>query len=146
MIESAPLPEMSEGVEAPFWTGLKNGQLMVQRCAPCNAWMFPTRVRCATCGAAPLWQPVSGRGRIWSFTRVHPPVLPAFSLFTPYPVVVVELDEQPDIRMIGNLIDRASDPIDAIKGDIVIGAPVEVVIRDLGGTPWPGWRIVSHRL
>lgn len=142
MIETAPLPDMTGTVEAPFWAALAQGQLVVQHCAPCGEWMFPTRVRCAGCGGVPEWKPVSGRGRIWSFTWVHPPVLPVFAPYAPYPVVVIELAEQPGLRMVGNLVAEATSPINAVqRQDVVIGAPVELVVRDLGGAPWPGWRI-----
>lgn len=145
MIETVPLPEMSEGMEAPFWEALKQGHLAVQHCASCDLWMFPTRVRCAACGGRPAWRRVSGRGRIWSFTRIHPPVLPAFAPFTPYPVILVELAEQRGVRIVGNLIDRADDRIDAVPPErIAIDAPVELVIRDLGGVPWPAWRLANH--
>ena len=146
MIEDSLQPEMSDGVEAPFWAALKRGQLTVQHCAQCQVWMFPTRVRCSGCGEPPVWQPVSGKGRIWSYTRVHPPVLPAFAPFTPYPVVIVELDEQPGIRMVGNLANCASDPINFVKGDIVIGTRVEALIRDLGDASWPAWRVIEESL
>lgn len=144
MIETMPLPEMAGGVEAPFWDALRRGRLVVQHCAACDRWMFPTRVRCAGCGARPEWRPVSGRGRVWSFTRVHPPVLPAFAPFTPYPVLLVELEEQPGLRMVGNLLEGAGGRIDAVPPErIAIGAPVAVTIRDLGGVPWPAWRLAS---
>ena len=144
MIETPPIPEMGDGAEAPFWEALKHGRLDVQHCRTCNSWLFPIRVRCGGCGAQPAWRTVSGRGRIWSFTRVYPPVLPAFAPFAPYPVVLVELDEQPGLRLVGNLVEQADDPINGVEADrISIGAPVEMLVRDLGGTPWPAWRLTE---
>lgn len=144
MIETAPLPDTTNAVEAPFWAALAQGWLVVQHCAPCDEWMFPARVRCAGCGCYPEWTRVSGRGRIWSFTWVHGPVLPAFAPYAPYPVAVIELDEQPGLRMVGNLVLDANSPINAAERQgIRIDAPVELVVRDLGGAPWPGWRITG---
>ena len=144
MIETIPLPDTSGPIEAPFWAALEEGRLVVQHCRACRSWMFPTRIRCASCGQPPEWKPVSGRGSIWSFTRVHPPVLPAFAAFAPYPVVVVELEEQQGLRLVGNLVDKADDPINAVAADrIDIGMPVEAVIRRINVVPWPAWRIVG---
>lgn len=144
MIETIPVPDTSNAVEAPFWEALGEGRLVIQHCHACGVWMFPTRIRCASCGQRPVWKPVSGRGHIWSFTRVHPPVLPAFAALAPYPVVVVELEEQRGLRLVGNLVDTADDPINAVPPErVAIGAPVEAVVRQINGTPWPAWRIVG---
>ena len=50
---------------------------------------------------------MSGTGTVWSFVVPHPPLLPAYAELAPYNVVVVELDEDPTIRMVGNLVDGA---------------------------------------
>lgn len=145
MIENAPLPATDNPLEAPFWTALAGGVLKIQHCDGCGIWLFPTRVRCGSCGSRPVWNTVSGRGRIWSFTRVHPPVLPAFAPFAPYPVAVVELDEQPGLRMVGNLVFEAGDAINSVPPEhIRIGLPVQAVIRDLGGgVHWPAWQLLG---
>ncbi|HEY4548514.1 MAG TPA: OB-fold domain-containing protein [Pedomonas sp.] len=144
MIDTIPIPDTSEPTEAPFWTALGQGRLVIQHCSACRSWLFPMRLRCPSCGQTPEWQAVSGRGRIWSFTRVHPPVLPAFAALAPYPVVVVELEEQQGLRLVGNLVEKADDPINVVAPDrITIGAPVEAVIRKIDGVPWPAWRIAG---
>ena len=77
--------------------------------------------------AVPEWVTVSGRGTIWSFVVPHPPLLEPFSTAAPYNVIVVALDEDPTIRIIGNLVDE-SGSINAIDpATIVIGEPVHVV-------------------
>lgn len=71
---------------------------------------------------------MEGRGAIWSFVVPHPPLLPQFADLSPYNVIVVTLAEDPTIRLIGNLVSRAGDPIDAVDpGTIRIGAEVQVV-------------------
>lgn len=76
------------------------------------------------------WTPASGRGRIWSWVVVHPPVLPAFADRAPYNVVVVELDE--GVRMIGNLLD-----VEEIRE----GMAVEIAWEDVEeGISLPVWR------
>jgi uncharacterized OB-fold protein len=79
------------------------------------------------------WTPVSGQGRIWSFVVPHPPLLPAFAELAPYNVVVVELDEDPTIRLVGNLLATADGAINEVDpGTITIGEPVYVVFQPAG--------------
>jgi uncharacterized OB-fold protein len=74
------------------------------------------------------WSPVSGRGTIWSFVVPHPPLLPAYAELAPYNVVVVALDEDPTLRLVGNLVTSAEGAINEIDpATIAIGAPVRVV-------------------
>jgi hypothetical protein len=71
---------------------------------------------------------MSGRGSVWSFVVAHPPLLPAYAEQAPYNVVVVALDDDPSIRLVGNLVARADGPIGEIDpATIRIGEPVEVV-------------------
>jgi uncharacterized OB-fold protein len=67
----------------------------------------------------------------------HPPVLPAFQERVPYVVVLVELDEDPSLRLVGNLLDC---PAEKIR----IGSPVRVAFEDLGdGIVLPQWRLAE---
>ena len=76
----------------------------------------------------PEWVPVSGRGTIWSFVVPHPPLLETFAGAAPYNVIVVALDEDPTVRLIGNLVDAEHGSINSIDpATIVIGEPVRVV-------------------
>ena len=76
------------------------------------------------------WSPMSGRGTIWSFVVPHPPLLPDYAELAPYNVVVVALDEDPTLRLVGNLVTAADGPINEIL-DIEIGAPVRVVFAEV---------------
>jgi uncharacterized OB-fold protein len=87
------------GPNAEFYAFLARGELRLQRCAQCGAFRHPPRHRCAACGSLDAtWEPVSGRGRLFSWTVTHRPVDPAFT--PPYVVAVVELEEGP--RLVGN--------------------------------------------
>ncbi len=71
---------------------------------------------------------VSGTGTIWSFVVCHPPLLPAYAPFAPYPVITVTLDEGPALRMVGNLVTGPDGAINGIDpATIVIGEPVRAV-------------------
>src|SRR5262245_27228667 len=113
-----PLPRV-DALTAPFWEGCKLGELRLQRCANCGAYRLPPRPICARClSQESEWVASRGRGRVWSWTIIHPPVLPAFESDVPYNVVVVELDE--GVRLVSNLLDV---PAAEIRADL----PVEVV-------------------
>jgi uncharacterized OB-fold protein len=89
------------GSNGEFYAWLARGELRMQRCGACGVWRHPPRYLCAACGSAEVsWEPVSGRGKLFSWTVTHRPVDPAFD--PPYVVAVVELDEGP--RLVTNLV------------------------------------------
>jgi uncharacterized OB-fold protein len=112
-----------------FWAGAAAGELRVQVCGACGARRFPPRVMCPVCQSTERsWQPVSGRGTIWSFVVVHPPVLPAYDPYAPFPVITITLAEMPSLRMVGNLVSGPGGDINEIDpATIEIGEPVRVV-------------------
>ena len=83
---------------------------------------------------------MSGEGRIWSFVVAHPPLLPAYAEIAPYPVVTVELVEDPMIRIVGGLV--GGPGLDAASVDtstIEIGDPVHVVFAQIEDVTIPRW-------
>jgi uncharacterized protein len=80
------------------------------------------------------WVKMSGTATIYSWIVVHPPVLPAFAADAPYSVVLVQLDDHPSLRLVGQVVDIPHD-------ELAAGLPVEVVFDDV--TPevtLPKWR------
>jgi hypothetical protein len=58
----------------------------------------------------------------------HPPLLPAYGEVAPYNVVVVTLEEDATIRLVGNVVAAAGADLDSVDPHrIAIGDPVEVV-------------------
>lgn len=140
--DSFLLPGTDEYSE-DFWAGFGDEKLLVQTCSSCGSARYPTRPMCPECRSLDYrFQQASGQGRIWSFVVVHPPVLPAYAEFAPYNVVVVELEDFPGIRMVGNLVVAADAPINSVDPhDIAIGAPVEVVFSAVSqDVTFPRWR------
>ncbi|WP_374203447.1 Zn-ribbon domain-containing OB-fold protein [Streptomyces antimicrobicus] len=126
---------------APFWEYAARGELRVQACASCGRLRFPPRPCCPHCQSFDAqWRLMSGRGRIWSFVRPHPPLLPAYAEQAPYNVVLVELAEDPRIRLAGNLVTAPDAPLDSVGPDrLRIGARVQVAFARLGGFSVPRW-------
>ncbi|MEU0423159.1 OB-fold domain-containing protein [Streptomyces canus] len=126
------LEPVKDPTGAPFWEYAARGELRVQACADCGELRFPPRPCCPHCQSfAEEWRPVSGRGRVWSYVVPHPPLLPDYAAQAPYNVVVVELEEAPRIRLVGNLVTAAGATLDSLDpGRIRIGARVHVVFAD----------------
>jgi len=86
------------------------------------------------------WALASGHGTIWSFVVPHPPLLPAYAEVAPYNVILVELKEDPTIRLVGNLVAGAEAKLDDIDpASIEIGEKVRVVFAEVGDIFLPRW-------
>ncbi|MCX7620691.1 MAG: OB-fold domain-containing protein [Acidimicrobiales bacterium] len=130
-----------------FWAWCAKGQLRMQRCAACGRWRFPPRPMCPSCRSfTATWERVSGRGRIWSYVIAHPPLLPWYAEQAPYNVIVVTLDEDPTLRMVGNLVAAPDGRLDEIDPhSIEIGEPVEAVFLPIDeGLALPRWVRVTR--
>jgi uncharacterized OB-fold protein len=133
-----PAPDLADPELAPFWAGASVGRLLVQRCDSCGTLRWPPRAACAACGGSRLgWAEVSGAGSVYSWTEVHRSPLPYFRLHVPYAVALVELREDPRLRMLGLL-----EPGPQAGGDapVSIGMDVRVRFRDVApGVRLPTW-------
>jgi len=131
MVSDGILLPVADEDGAPFWEGTSQGELRVQRCAGCARFRFPPRPMCPWCQSTEAeWPAVSGLATVWSFVVSHPPLLPAYAELAPYNAVVVALDEDPTIRLVGNLVAGPGEPINSIDpATIEIGEPVRVVFE-----------------
>jgi len=114
-----PVPVPDEA-SAPFFEGGARGELMVQRCASCGAFMWPVKPRCVECFSGEVeWTPASGRAELYSFVVVHQRY-PGFE--EPYVVATVETPE--GIRFNTSIV--GVDP-----GELEIGMPLAVVFEQV---------------
>ncbi len=131
-----------------FYEEARQHRLVVQRCEVCGMLRGAIGAACPFCTSLDWsWQPVSGKGEIYSYQIVTQAVQPAFADWVPYPVVLVELDEQRDVpwrggsedetvslRVIANLC-TADDPmVPETEENVAIGKRVEVCFVDLDDT------------
>src|SRR3954463_14668696 len=136
------LPDVAHEEAAPFWAGCAAGELRVQACAACGRRRMPPRPMCPSCRALGDGGEVTrGRGHVWSVVTPPPPLLPAYSEQAPYNVVLVELDEDPSIRFLGNVVTEAGAPLNAIDPHtIAIGDAVRAVFTQVAEDVWlPQW-------
>jgi len=105
----------------PFWDAAAEGTLVIQRCADCGRYQHPPRPLCPGCGSvAVAFEPVSGEGRLWSWTVLHHKVVAGMEEALPYACLVVELVEQPGLFFVTDRI--GTDGIDSSQWRL--GAPV----------------------
>ena len=145
MIENIPLPVTDDPNDAPFWQAALRAELVVQQCDDCGNYRFPPRPMCPHCQSLAMhWQPLSGRGSIWSFAVPQPPLLPAFQALLPYVTAVVELAEHPQLRITGAVM-NAHGGIQGVTPEILnIGAPVQVAFwRCADDVALPCWRLID---
>jgi uncharacterized OB-fold protein len=99
-----------------YWESLRRHELSLQRCRECGKFRFPPTKSCPTClSGQSEWSPVSGRGVVYSYTTVTHSVVPGWSKFAPYTVVLVRPEEIPesDVRV------RVNTATNLIAGDYV---------------------------
>jgi uncharacterized protein len=136
----APVPA-GDGLDKPYWEGARRHELWVQRCDDCGRHQWGPEWMCHHCRSFDLdWVEVSPEGVIYSWERPHHPVHPALNAQGPYLVVLVELPQADDLRMVGNLL---GDPMQ----DVRIGDRVEAVFEDHddGERPYTlvQWRVID---
>jgi uncharacterized OB-fold protein len=124
------------------------GHFVLQRCKDCDKLRYPSMIACPHCQSlAAEWQEVSGKGTIYSYEMVMHPIHPLFRELVPYPVVLVELDEQrgfPEkddgLRVLSMLVDNDGRPEQETK--VGIGLRVQVEFCPLGdGLALPRFRL-----
>ena len=136
------LPDVHHEESAPFWAACAAGELRVQACAACGQRRMPPRPMCPACRSfEDRWDVMSGRGRVWSLAIPHRPLLPDYAEQAPYNVVLVELDDDPTIRLVGNVVAHAGAPLNSVDPHgIAIGDPVHVVFSRIADDVWlPQW-------
>ena len=140
-----------------FYEEARQHRLVVQRCTACGMLRGAIGAGCPFCTSLDWsWHPVSGRGEIYSYAIVAQAVQPAFQDWLPYPVVLVELDEQRDVpwrdgaegetvslRVVANLV-TADPTVPESEQNVAIGKRVDVCFLDLDDTTaLPQFRLIE---
>ncbi|MBU0970637.1 MAG: enoyl-CoA hydratase/isomerase family protein [Proteobacteria bacterium] len=117
-----PVPVMQPWTK-DFWTGAKEGKLLVQHCQDCQANIFFPKKVCPECWSQNLtWITSSGRAKVYSFTQMLDMVEPVFWEDLPYVIAFVDMEE--GIRMTTRIVNCRME-------DICIGMDLEVVFQPL---------------
>ena len=113
----SPTPE-SEA----FWTGGRDGALLISRCRGCGHFFHPPGPACWRCRSTDVTpEKVSGRATVAAFTVDRQRWIPGFE--PPYIVAMVEIVDEPGVRLITNVVDVE-------PADMRVGLEVEVFFED----------------
>lgn len=97
-----PLPVVDDPDTGGFFAAAARHELVIRTCQECSSVLHPPRGHCGRCGSWDTsWQPLTGTGRVVSWTVVGHPVHPAFPV--PYTVLLVEPDGADGARLVGHL-------------------------------------------
>ena len=117
-----PRPELT-ALTKFFWDGVDEGRLLILRCGDCGFYVHWPRPECGRCRSENLAPTeVSGRGVVYSYGVAMQAFIPAFAGKIPYILAVVELVEQPGLKLVTNIVDCDEDAVE-------VGMAVEVVFR-----------------
>ncbi len=119
-----PVPVPDERSQE-FWSAAATRALVLARCTRCTKLAHPPDTVCPHCGTTdPAFEftVVEGSGSIRSWTVMRQSFLPGFDV--PFVLVDVELSAQPDLRLIGRLVDGPDAPLR-------LGAPVRLAFEDV---------------
>lgn len=119
-----PLPSITP-LTKPFWDGIAEHRLMILQCQACRHHIHYPRPICERCQSMDLApHEVAGRGQLYAFTVTMQAFHPFWADKLPYTLAVVELDEEPGLRLTTQIVDCA-------ESDLHTGMRVEVVWQEL---------------
>ncbi len=128
-----PLPEVTTETE-DFWRGGAAGELRIMACTACDHRIHPPQSICPHCLCREVVPVVaSGRGTIHSYTINRQAWMP--DLDVPYAIGVIDLDDQPGVRITARLL---TNDVSAVR----IGAAVAVAFEARGDVFVPLFRLV----
>jgi uncharacterized OB-fold protein len=123
----------------------------LQQCEDCHLLRYPPTTACPWCASPKAqWTRVEGKGAVHSYGEVHHAIQPQFKAFTPYLILLVDLDTQKGhpseheaLRVAGNLAtaDGKLAPPEMVR-QVGIGTRLRMVFTDVApGLSLPQWAI-----
>jgi hypothetical protein len=86
--------EIATEYSKPYWDGLKQGRIRLQRCLACGRCQDFPQARCRHCLHDQLdWIDASGNGTLHTYSTVYRAPSPEFAADVPYVVGLVKLPE-----------------------------------------------------
>ena len=137
MPKQSPVPDE---VDQPFWDAANEDRLVIQNCTACDRLQHPPAAACSECGSGDSleWTEVSGRGKVYGYGVMYDCPVTTLAVDQPFNIAVVELEEDPGIKMLSHL---PGTPVD----DVPVGASVQVEFETTPttGQKVPEWRVVD---
>jgi uncharacterized protein len=121
---SPPVP-VPDRLTQFFWDGIAVGELRILRCQDCGHYIHYPRPICNRCQSTDLApEQVSGLATLYSYTWATQAFHPYYADKLPYCIAVVELIEQPGLRLTTNIVDTPRE-------DLAIGMSLRVEFREV---------------
>ena len=129
-----PLP-VATTTSAVFWQRVREHRFSIQHCLDCGRDCHPPLAICPACHGSHFdWLPVTGDGKIFTFTVVHRAPIAAFRV--PYMIALVTLNDF-SVNILSNVVN-------CDLSSIAIGTKVRMVYEDMTPDitlykfePWP---------
>ncbi len=131
MMGHSILPYDHDRETAGFFDAAGEGRLVYRACNDCSHALHPPTDHCPHCGGwNTAWRDAAGTGTLHTWTTVMHQIHPDYP--APYTLVVVELDDAPEVRLMGRL---DGEP------ELAAGQPMQVWFEKLGeGPTLPQWK------
>lgn len=135
-----PTPQPN-ALDAPYWDGLREERLLLQRCCACRRFQWGPEWICHRCLGWELeYAQVEAYGILYSFERVWHPVHPALAAQGPYVIALVELPHADRVRLVGNLL---GDPLQPLAIGAQVGGVFEHHVDASPPYSLLQWRVLS---
>jgi uncharacterized OB-fold protein len=97
-----------------FWDGAAQHKLMILQCQQCQKFIHPPRPVCRFCLSTDLApKEMSGQATLYTWTIPEQAFHPFFADKLPYVYATVDLVEQPNLRMVTNIVDCPQEDLEA---------------------------------
>jgi uncharacterized OB-fold protein len=125
--QSPPVPEISELTKF-YWDAVAEHRLELLRCQSCGHYLHFPRPLCERCHSMDVRpEQVSGRGTLYSYSVIMQASHPYFSDKVPYVIGVIDLEEEPGVRIPTGIAEASEEQLRC-------GMPMEVVFREITPT------------
>ncbi|WP_019240965.1 MULTISPECIES: Zn-ribbon domain-containing OB-fold protein [Bacillus] len=111
----------------PYWDAADRHELVLQKCETCQSYNHPPGPACAKCGSTELsWESQGSdiKGTLYSYVVSYRPFLPGFQDDLPTIIAVVQLDNLPEVKIIGNVLECSPQ-------ELQVGMPVKMIWQDI---------------
>jgi hypothetical protein len=129
------IPRTDDPDTAGFFDAARRGELAVRACDRCGTVLHTPRSYCSACGSWDTsWRAVRPTGTLYSWSVNRHQVNAEFPI--PYTVVLVELDDAPDVRLLGHLPGAP---------DLALGQPMVARFDEMApGVVVPQWETAAR--
>ena len=126
--QSPPVPALDDDRTRFYWDAIAAGRIDLLRCNSCGHFVHYPKPVCNQCRSDDLSpSTVSGTGTLYSYCEINQASHPYYADKVPYMIGVIDLAEEPGVRLPTGLVDCTRD-------DLRCGMPMEVVFREVTPT------------